>query len=192
MFFGFQFSIFDLETHVKALLQIGFVRQCVPGRRLVFVATCALAFARYRADLSPSLSLSPPLSQSFNGRLALENQTDSEPKQSEPKTKSFPWLSPKCFRIIHWLRVFVVVVCFCCCLSTILCRRASHLCCATKSPPTYPILIKLSIKYLPLHLPFPFPLLFLLLRCLFLFCFLGFLFPPLTVCVCACVCVLGA
>lgn len=130
------------------------------------------------------LPLSLPLSRSFNGRLALENQTDSEPKQSEPKTKSFPWLSPKCFRIIHRLRVFVVViavvvvVCYCRCLSTILCRRASHLCCATKSPPTYPILIKLSIKYLPLHLPFP------LLLCLFLFCFLGFLFPPPTVCVC--------
>lgn len=177
---------------MKALLQIGFVRQCVPGRRLVFVvATCALAFARYRADLSPSLS--SPLSQSFNGRLALENQSDSEPKQSEPKTKSFPWLSPKCFRIIHRLRVFVivvavvVVVCYCCCLSTILCRRASHLCCATKSPPTYPILIKLSIKYLPLHLPFP------LLLCLFLFLFFGFFVSPSDcVCMCACVCVLGA
>lgn len=112
------------------------------------------------------LPLSLYVSLSFNGRLALENQTDSEPKQSEPKTKSFPWLSPKCFRIIHRLRVFVVVVvvCYCCCLSTILCRRASHLCCATKSPPTYPILIKLSIKYLPLHWPFP-----LLLLLLFLF-----------------------
>lgn len=137
-----------------------------------------------RWPLPLSLPLSP-LSRSANGRLALENQTDSEPKQSEPKTKSFPWLSPKCFRIIHRLRVFVVVavvvvVCYCCCLSTILCRRASHLCCATKSPPTYPILIKLSIKYLPLHLPFP------LLLCLFLFLFFGFFVSP-SDCVCMCV-----
>lgn len=79
---------------MKALLQIGFVRQCVPGRRLVFVdvvvvATCALAFARYRADLSLSLSMSL-------SRLMAASRLKTKPIPNQSKANQKPNLSHDC------------------------------------------------------------------------------------------------
>lgn len=144
---------------MKALLQIVFVRQCV--LLVGSGCTCALAFARYHADLSLALSLPLSLVElPFNGRLALEkNQNQTKPRRSTANQK--PNLSHDCRQsvFVSYIDYVSLLLCYCfCCLLLPAAFRlfyvdAPHIYAVLQSPhQTYPILIKLSIKYLPLHL----------------------------------------
>lgn len=107
--FGFRLGSTRLSfwrhTCESFLLQIGQNDHQVPGQT---VLTAFLAFARYRSDLFCGFG-------HFNG---------AQPKNQ----KSFPWLSPKCFRFIHWRRD-------CCCPCRFLTIFVAFLypCSATKS-----------------------------------------------------------